>query len=86
MVINDKVYNVAEIMEKISNEKDDQSYVSSDLQKHQYNIKNAHNRYYQKETDPTSNKEGETRSRMIINDIRNRNITMELSLNLDKVA
>lgn len=86
MVINNKVFNVAEIMQKISDETDSQTFVSSDLQQHQYNIKTAHNSYYQKETDPDSNIEGMTRSKMIINDIRNSKITMTLNLSLDKVA
>ena len=85
MVINDKVYNVAEILEKIMNEQDS-SFVTSDLAQHQTAIKNAHNSYYQKEVDPTSNIEGQTRSAMILNEIRNSKITMQLNVNLNMVA
>jgi hypothetical protein len=81
IIINDKVFNVIEVMQKIA-DLQDYSFVESNLSSMQNNIKNIHNKYYQEETDPKSNIEGQMRSNMILNDIRGRNITMHLNLKL----
>lgn len=84
IIINDKVFNVIEIIQKIANS-NDYSFVESNINTMQTNVKNMHNQYYQKETS-SNNLEGETRSNLILNDIRRRNITMQLNLALNKIA
>jgi hypothetical protein len=82
MVINDKVYNVIEIIQKIA-DNNDYSFIESNLKSNQTNIKNLHNSYYQQEIDPLSNIEGETRSKMIRSAIDKSKITMQLNLALN---
>lgn len=84
MIINDKVYNVIEIVQKVANNKDF-SFVSSNLGTSQTGIKNAHNGFYQPETDPLSNIEGDRRSDLILSRIRSLKVTMELNLALSKI-
>lgn len=81
IVINDNVYNVIEIIDKVAND-EDFSFISSNLGSSQTTIKNAHNSFYQPEVDPTSDKESEKRSDLILSKIRSLKINMQLNLSL----
>lgn len=85
IIINDKVFNIVEIIQKIANS-NDYSFVESNISVMQTSVKNMHNKYYQVEKNPDSNIEGESRSSLILNDIRKRNITMQLNLALNKLT
>lgn len=77
LVVNDKVYNMIDILEDII-ASGDFSSVSSELSQKQTGVKNAHNSYWS-DNDPT----GKQRSDAIIAHIRNlKNITMHLRLAL----
>lgn len=84
LVINNRVFNVIEIIQKIA-DGGDFTFVESNIATHQYRIKSIHQEAYVEETDPTSNKEGESRSDRMINTIRNLNVVMELNLALNKI-
>ena len=84
LVVNDKVYNVIEIIQKVANN-DDFSSIESNLSTHQNNIKNIHQRSFIPERDPHSNIEGYERSSYMINTINKLNIVMKLILEVNKI-
>lgn len=84
LVVNDKVYNVIEIIQKVANN-DDFSSIESNLSTHQNNIKNIHQRSFVPERDPHSNIEGYERSSYMINTINKLNIVIKLILEVNKI-
>lgn len=84
IIINNKVFNIIEIIEKIASN-DDFSMVTSNLSKIQTDVKNKHNNnYYQIGPTSKNNIEGRRRSKLVVDDIRNRKIIMQLNLTLNK--
>ena len=82
MVINDRVFNIIEIIEKIADGQD-RSMVSSDLSTQQTKTKNYHSQLYN--TYKNVENGAIQRSNEILNYIQKLKITMELSLALDKI-
>ena len=87
MIINNQVYTVPEIMEKIT-DKNDYSFVISNLSSSQAGIKNQHQGMYKLQEPPHSDDEEERkekkyqRSNEIINKIHGLKINMQLMLKL----
>lgn len=82
MVINDRVYNVAEMIQKLG-EDDDYGYITSDLSKKQTGVKNKHNEIFDGYPNPWQRW---NRSADIKEVIRNLNITVQLNINLAKAG
>ena len=82
MVINDKVYNVAEMIQRLG-EDDGFGFITSDLAQKQTGIKNRHNEIFDNSPHPGQRW---ARSAQIQDIIRNQAITMQLNISLARAA
>lgn len=82
LVVNDRVYNMAQMIEKLG-EDDDYGYIKSDLEEKQTGVKNQHNKIFGGYPDPSQRW---NRSADIKKVIRDLNITVQLYINLVKAG